>query len=125
MPDCSVVQGSKLSTTLYTVYTLDSTAVGAVMTDKNHYRDVVGTEPDQTEDTDHNSVGYIDDVTHVRGAESKEEQEVYLNNLYSLLVRMYNNNKLQINGSKMQFLTILNNNEDNYTITKRLIIKTQ
>ena len=116
MPDCLVVQGSKLSTTLYTVYTLDSTDVATIMNDKEHFKEVVGKDPDETEEIEHNSIGYIDDVTHVTGAESKETQEVYLNNLYSLLVNVYSNKKLQINGSKTQFLTIQKRNDDNYKI---------
>ena len=103
MPDCSGVQGSKLSTTLYTVYTLDSTAVGEVMNDKNHYMEIVGKEPDEVESPDHNSIGYIDNVTHVTGTESKEDQEIYLNNLYPLLEKTYNNKKLQLQLRKLNF----------------------
>ena len=106
MPDCSVVQGSKLSTTLYTIYTLDTTKIKEVMKDNERYKEIVKKELTPTNNPDHTSIGYIDDVTHVMGLEDKEEQECYLNDLYSLLEKHYNNKILQINGAKTQFLTI-------------------
>ena len=120
MPDCSVVQGSKLSTTLYTIYTLDTTKISRIMTDNDRYKEIVNKDVTNTNNPEHKSVGYIDDITHVTGLFDKEEQELYLNNLYSLLEKHYNNKRLQINGSKTQFLTIPRTNKDDYKIKLRI-----
>ena len=40
----------KLSTTLYTVYMLDSTDVAIIMNDKEHFKEVVSKDPDETEE---------------------------------------------------------------------------
>ena len=82
------------------------------MKDKEHYRTIVKREPDDVEDPIHESVGYIDNVTHVTGANDREESEIYINTLYSLLLRLYSNKRLKINGSKTQFLALKNNKDD-------------
>ena len=111
MPNCSVIQGSKMSSTLYTIYTLDSTKTNEIMEDPVKFKEIVKRDLVETNEPDHTSVGYIDDVTHVTGLDNKDELEVYINELYALLKSMYTNKKLQINGSKTKILTIINNRE--------------
>ena len=88
-----------------------------------------------TEETKVESTGYIDDVTHVVGAKNKEELEIELNNLYSLLKRLYNNKILQMNGTKTCFITIASSHDnrspnklkikvdENFSITEDQCIK--
>merc|ERR1711954_278490 len=40
MPNCSVIQGSKMSSTLYTIYTLDSTKVDLIMKDPEKFKEI-------------------------------------------------------------------------------------
>ena len=44
LPDCSVVQGGKLSSTLYTIYTLDVTEVIEIMTNPTLYKEIVDSD---------------------------------------------------------------------------------
>ena len=88
-----------------------------------------------TEETKVESTGYIDDVTHVVGAKNKEELEIELNNLYSLLKRLYNNKILQTNDMKTCFITIASSHDnrspnklkikvdENFSITEDQCIK--
>ena len=88
-----------------------------------------------TEETKVESTGYIDDVTHVVGAKNKEELEIELNNLYSLLKPLYNNKILQMNGTKTCFITIASSHDnrspnklkikvdENFSITEDQCIK--
>ena len=76
------------------------------MTDNEQYTEIVGKSLTPVNNPDQESIGYIDNVSHVTGLENKDELEIYLNVLYSLLERVYSNKKLQINGDKTQFLTI-------------------
>ena len=77
------------------------------------------------ENVDHVSVGYIDDVSHVVGLDTKEELEVYLEELYLLLEHMNHNKRLQINGGKTQVLTIENKREDDFKIRIKIDAATQ
>ena len=120
MPNCSVIQGSKMSSTLYTIYTLDSTKVDLIMKDPEKFKEIVKRDLVETNEPEHTTVGFVDDVTHVTGLNNKDEQEVYLNELYSLLINMYTNKRLQINGSKTKILTIINNKDDGSKIKIRI-----
>ena len=44
MPNCSVIQGSKLSSKLYTIYMLDLTKADQVMMNPERYREIVNKE---------------------------------------------------------------------------------
>ena len=120
MPDCSVVQGGKMSSTLYTIYTLDATLVPEIMTDNTHYKEITETELEPLENVEHEAVGFIDDVTHVTGANDLDELEIYINKLYSLLLKFFNNKILKINGEKTKFLTIPNSKDDDRRISIKI-----
>ena len=117
LPDCSVIQGSTLSSDLYMIYTLDSTCVDNIMNNQSHFMRITNKPQNDHENVEHVSVGYIDDVSHVVGLDTKEELELYLEDLYSLLESMNHNKRLQINGGKTQVLTFENKREDDYQIT--------
>ena len=80
------------------------------------YREIVNKSLTKLDNTEHASVGYIDDVSHVTAAETKEEVEIYVNELYQLLEKVNNNKKLQINGTKTQLITLENKNDDDFKI---------
>ena len=88
-----------------------------------------------TEETKVESTGYIDDVTHVVGARNKEDLEIELNDLCSLLKRLYNSKILQTNVTKTCFITIASSHDnrspnklkikvdENFSITEDQCIK--
>ena len=88
-PDCSVIQGSKCNTTLYTIYTLDVTELETVMKEPETYKTIVGKDKTVTNITEQSSTGYIDEVRHVIGATNKDTQEIHINDLYALLKMVY------------------------------------
>ena len=67
----------------------------------------------------------IDDVSHFVGLDTKEELEVYLEELYLQLEHMNHNKRLQINGGKTQVLTIENKREDDFKIRLKIDAATQ
>ena len=111
-PDCSVIQGSKCNTTLYTIYTLDVTELETVMKEPETYKTIVGKDKTVTNITEQSSTGYIDEVRHVIGATNKDTQEIHMNDLYALLKMVYSNKQLKMNGEKANFLTINSKHDD-------------
>ena len=56
MPYCSVIQGSKLSSDLYTIYTLDSTKVDLIMKDPEKFKEIVKRDLVETNEPEHTAV---------------------------------------------------------------------
>ena len=83
-PDCSVIQGGKLSSTLYTLYTIDVTEIKEIMKSNEAYREIVDEDMSITEQNDTESTGYIDHVNHVVSTNTKEDLEIELNQIYNL-----------------------------------------
>ena len=132
-PDCSVIQSLKLSSSLYTVYTLDTMEVKDILKEPEAYKSIVGKDITPIYNPDHECFAHFDDMSHVTGLNKNEEQEIYINNMYSLLEPIYSNKNLKINGTKTQFLTIANARyenqkiklqiDDNNTVTENKSIK--
>merc|ERR1711954_433095 len=91
------------------------TEMSEIMSNNSRYKEIVGKDLSSTENAKLEYCGYIDDVTHVAGTETKDDLEIYFQELYSLLTRGYSNKKLQMNGDKSAILTI-NNKEDDRKI---------
>ena len=100
-----MIQGGKLSSTLYTLYTIDVTEIKEIMKSNEAYREIVDEDMSITEQNDTESTGYIDNVNHVVSTNTKEDLEIKLNQIYNLLQNIYTNKKLQMNGDKSAFIT--------------------
>ena len=61
---CSVVQGSKLSATLYTLYTNEITQLDKLM-GTDHYEQIIGQKTINDFDIDHIIINYVDDWTNI------------------------------------------------------------
>ena len=59
-PDCSVIQGSKLSGLLYTIYTNEIPRVHELMTHEEWLKNKIGTEIRKFTDVRHNIVNFVD-----------------------------------------------------------------
>ena len=98
-PPCSVVQGSKLSAVLYTIYTNEIPLLHNLMT-KEIFHTLTNKQTTQNNDLIHTTVNYVDDSTSVISSKTTTELQTYLDNYYKLLESYYNINNLKINPNK-------------------------
>merc|ERR1712240_568677 len=62
--DCSVIQGSKMSGVLYTIYTKEIPQIHTLMTDKI-FTKLTGKPIIQTKDIEHSTINFVDDSTNL------------------------------------------------------------
>merc|ERR1712240_982285 len=105
---CSVIQGSKLSGILYTLYTNEIPQLYTLMQD-NIYTEIPGMPTINTKGIEHHTVNYVDDSTNLIITKDPTKLQTYLNAFYILLQKVYNTNKLIINQQKTELMLICNN----------------
>ena len=93
---CSVIQGSKLSGILYTIYTNEIPQLYTLMQD-NIYTEITGMPTINTKGIEHLTVNFVDDSTNLIITKDPTKLQTYLNGFYILLQKVYNTNKLIIN----------------------------
>merc|ERR1712240_336849 len=103
--DCSVIQGSKLSGLLYTLYTNEIPLLHTLM-EKEIYTALTKQDRVITNDIDHTTVNFVDDSTNIISTLDTKTIEQYLDKFYKLLEAVYNINKLKINKDKTELLII-------------------
>merc|ERR1712240_991041 len=103
--DCSVIQGSKLSGLLYTLYPNDIPLLHTLM-EKEIYIKLTKQDRVTTNDTDHTTVNFVDDSTNIISTLDTKTIKQYLDKFYNLLEAVYNINKLKINKDKTELLII-------------------
>ena len=102
-PPCSVVQGSKLSAVLYTIYPNEIPLLHTLMS-KDIYYALTNTPTSIVNDIKHTTVNYVDDSTSTISSKSAFDLQTYLNHFYKLLESYYNINYLKINPDKTKFI---------------------
>ena len=100
---CSVVQGSKLSATSYTLYTNKITLLYTLM-ETDHYEQITGLKTTDDIDIDHIIINYVDDSTNIISSDNKDKLQRYIDPYYILLTNYYNINYLKINSDKSTLL---------------------
>ena len=60
----------------------------------------------QYKDTDHTTVQFVDDDTHVIGFKDHSVTKNYLESYFALLTEFYNANKLKINAEKTNYIIV-------------------
>ena len=86
LPATSVIQGSKLSSLLYTIFTIDTTRYNLIMKDKNLFRKITGKDPLNHEILSHKIFTYVDDTQHAVAANSHKDLKNYIHELHRLNV---------------------------------------
>ena len=99
---CSVVQGSKLSLTLYTLYTNEITSLHKIM-GTDDYEQITGLKTDQDFDIDHIIINYVDDSTNIISSDNSDQLQRYIDQYYILLTNYYDINYLEINSVMSKF----------------------
>ena len=99
-PECSVIQGGKLSGLLYTLYTNEVPLLHKLI-DTNTI-----TTPSQTSFTDieHSTVNFVDDSTNMISSVNPTHITQYLTQFYTLIHTFYTINKLKINPQKTELI---------------------
>ena len=100
---CSVVQGSKLSSTLYTLYTNEITTLHKIM-GTDDYELITGQKTDYDLDIDHIIINYVDDSTNIISSNDCDQLQKYIDKYYILLTHYYDINYLKINSDKSTLL---------------------
>ena len=100
---CSVVQGSKLSAVLYTIYTNEIPLLYTLMSQDIYYA-LTHTQIPIVNDIKHTTVNYVDDSTSTISSKTAPELQTYLNHFCKLPESFYNINYLKINLYKTKFI---------------------
>ena len=137
--DCSVIQGSKLSSLLYILYTNEIPNLHKLIADQNLFycyykltKNKYKLLHDKIKDKcfNHLTINFIDDSTNLISYEKSDMLINYLTIYYDLLRNFYDINKLTINPDKTELLvsckTVLRTdankikfNADNYLISQK------
>ena len=102
-PQCSVIQGSKLSGTLYTLYTNEIPLLYKLM-GTIHFDFITQTQHQQHNNVNHTTVNFVDDSTNIISHTNPQQLTLYLTQFYTLLHAFYTINKLKINADKTELL---------------------
>ena len=103
--DCSVIQGSKLSGLLYTLYTNEIPLLHTLM-HKDIYTQLTQHQPTTSTSINHTTINFVDDSTNIISTPNIDEIQEYTNKFYRLLEAVYNINKLKINNDKTELMII-------------------
>ena len=106
MPNCSVIQGGKMSGTLYTLYTNEVPLVHKLIENKiyKNKNKIINYKK-----VSHETINFIDDSTSIISFKETNIIKEYLTEYYNLLETFYNANKLKINPDKSKFLIVCKN----------------
>ena len=102
-PQCSVIQGSKLSAILYTLYTNEVTTLYKLMY-KPIFTKMTGKPQLKCNTIDHSIVNYVDDSTNLISSKNIDNLKSYIDNYYVLMENFYNINFLKLNPDKTKLL---------------------
>ena len=93
---CSVIQGSKLSALLYTIYINEVTVLHKLM-GSDLYGQITKAIPIKSETIKHDIIQYVDDTNNVIYGNNAEEIENYSNAYFRLIESFYDINRLKLN----------------------------
>ena len=101
---CSVLQGSKLSSVLYNTYCNEIPILYKLM-DSPLYRQMTNTDNStSTNNISHNVIQYVDDSTNIITTNDSTLVQIYINNYLKILETYYDVNKLLINSDKSKLM---------------------
>ena len=106
--DCSVIQGSKMSGLLYTIYTNEIPLLHTLM-NKPIFNKLTNMPQAISKTILHLTINFVDDSTNVISTPNVDEIKDYINKFYSLLEAVYNTNKLIINKDKTEMMIVCKN----------------
>lgn len=106
--NCSVIQGSKLSGLLYTIYTNEIPHIHTLM-QKQIFTTLTNLPITTSTNIEHTTINFVDDSTNIISTPQVLEIQDYINKFYSLLENIYDTNKLTINKEKTELMIVCKN----------------
>ena len=97
----SVIQGSKISGLIYSIYTNEIPDIYKLL-HNNYYTAITGRPIVNFVNTTHLTVNFVDDSSNIIGTKDFDIIKIYLEQYYCLIKKIYDINKLQINADKNQ-----------------------
>ena len=117
-PNCSIVQGSRLSGALYNTYCNEVPRLPRLINTEIYHK-LVSKDKLNIKHISHHVVNFIDDSSNIIGFRDHDKVKHYLEQYYKLLYNYYNINKLKLNNDKNKLVIInkprLNNHFKNFT----------
>ena len=107
MPDCSVVQGGKLSCLLYTIYTNEVPSLYKVMKDDHLMMELTGKINMIKDGVTHNIYCYMDNSKSCIVFKDASKLQEYIDNFFEVLKEYHNLSKLKLNEDKCMLLILL------------------
>ena len=112
MPHCSVLQGSKMLSLLYAIFTIETVEVKKIMCDKSLFKMITGQDLQEHNIIDHKTFTYVDDTQHVVSSKNIDQLQNYMQDLHILLINLYKHNSLSINADKTEFMNFVQTHEE-------------
>merc|ERR1711895_88532 len=103
---CSVIQGSKLSALLYTIYINEVTVLHKLMGTDLYDRIMQEFSPIKSEIIGHDIIQYVDDTNNVIYGNNAAEIENYSNAYFKLIKSFYTINRLKLNLDKSRVMVV-------------------
>ena len=117
-----MIQGSKLSGLLYNVYTNEVPLVHKLMKDQEIMENILKEATYTENNTDHETVNFVDDSNSVISFENTDEINKYLSTFFKVLKLYYDTMKLKINSDKTNVLVV--NKPKHEEEVKKIVLNT-
>ena len=117
----SVIQGGKLSGQFFSVYTLETTKLDEIMKNNDELKFISGETLTESNKTELQSTGYVDDVNHVAGNANIEDLEEFTGKLLNAVTEIYKENLLSMNVTKTQLLQIESSTNECLNSSRRMV----
>ena len=104
-PPCSVIQGSKMSGILYTIYTNEVGKLHHLLEDKEWLEEHIKVKKEDY-DVEHKVVNFVDDSNSVISFGDPTQVNHYLDRYFAILKFFYKQNKLLLNPEKTNLMIV-------------------
>ena len=102
-PNCSCIQGGKLSGLLYTIYVNELPLIKNLM-HNDFFQKITNKPKPKYKGIKHDTINFVDDCTNIIACKDPKIINTYITNFYNLLENFYHINKLKINDDKSKIL---------------------
>lgn len=121
--NCSVIQGSKLSALLYTLYINEVTLLHKLV-GEDFYQTITDDDILMVERSlEHLTIQYVDDSNNIITSDSSVGVECYTHKYFNLLENFYDFNKLRINPDKSKLMIVVRPNKR--SDTDKIVLKSK
>ena len=104
-PQCSVIQGSKLSGLLYNIYTNEIPSLYKLLNHEIYTKMTFEPLPHIT-NVNHHTVNFVDDSSSIITFKNTTNVKLYIESYYKLIHAYYNTNRLRINPDKTALMFV-------------------